>query len=355
MISGRSAKAASQPRGHRPELAQPRVARALVTKRGPWLHCSLWSPSSHETLETLGRRLCIRLAFVWLAKVLAERKQQWSGTLVLIGQPAEERISGARKMLEDGLYERFPKPDFALAFHVSAEQPSGTIMLREGIEPSSSDSVDVIVRGVGTHCASPHKGVDPVLVASQIVVSLQSVVSRSVAPLNPGVITVGSIHGGSKHNIIGEEVRLRLTVRADDVETRDLLLAGIERVALGVARALGVPEERSPKVMRSRESTPSNYNDVALAKQLNAVFLKHFGKDKLFFKPREGMGAEDFAYFVQPDTGVRGAYMSIGGTPADQVDSAPSHHSPLFKVEPEPSIRAGVEALAVAAMSLMGR
>ncbi|MEL7448796.1 MAG: amidohydrolase, partial [Pseudomonadota bacterium] len=199
------------------------------------------------------------------AKLLSERTDQWSGTLVLIGQPAEERIIGARQMLEDGLYERFPKPDYALAFHVSAGQPSGTIQLRQGIVSSSSDSVDIVVQGVGAHGASPHKGVDPVLVASQIVVTLQSVVSRTIAPLEPGVITVGSIHGGRKHNIIGDRVDMQLTVRSDSSETRAKLLDSIDRVAEGVARSLGVPDDKLPVVTRSIESTPPNLNDDALA------------------------------------------------------------------------------------------
>lgn len=292
-------------------------------------------------------------SLVGTAKLMAENKDEWSGTLVLIAQPAEERISGARMMLEDGLYERFPKPDYALAFHVSANQPSGTIMLREGINSSSSDSVDIVVRGVGTHGAAPHKGVDPVLVAAQIVVSLQSVVSRNVAPLEPGVITVGSIHGGTKHNIIGEEVYMQLTVRSDNFETREKLLDGIDRVAEGVARSLGVPDDRLPTVIRSEESTPPTFNDDELARGLNEVFMAHFGAERMFTRPREGMGAEDFAYFVAPETGVRGAYFSVGGTPADEVESAASHHSPFFKIEPEPSVKAGTEAMVVAAMALL--
>jgi hippurate hydrolase len=292
-------------------------------------------------------------ALIGAAKLLAERRDQWSGTLVLIGQPAEERIIGARQMLEDGLYERFPKPDYALAFHVSAGQPSGSIQVSTGITYSSSDSVDIVVYGVGAHGASPHKGIDPVLVASQIVVTLQSVVSRSIAPLEPGVITVGAIHGGSKHNIIGERVDLQLTVRSDSSETRTLLLDGIDRVAEGVARSLGVPEDKLPKVTRSKESTPPTYNDEAVSVKILEAFTEHFGDEKMHSEPRQGMGAEDFAYFVQPETGVKGVYISIGGTPLYEVDSAPSHHSPIFQIEPEPSIKSGTEAMVFGAMTLM--
>lgn len=293
-------------------------------------------------------------AMVGVARQMAARKDQWSGTLVMIGQPAEERISGARAMLTDGLYERFPKPEFALAFHVSAGKPSGKIQVPLTNSGASSDSVDIIVHGVGAHGASPHKGIDPVLVASQIVVTLQSVVSRSIAPLQPGVITVGAIHGGTKHNIIGNRVEMQLTVRSDDPETRELLLDGIDRVAEGVARSLGVPDDLLPEVIRSEtETTPPTINDEETARMIKALFTEHFGEEKMHEEPREGMGAEDFAFFVQPELGVKGVYFSVGGTNREDIDSAPSHHSPLFWIEPEPSIKSGVEAMVVGAMALM--
>jgi len=201
-------------------------------------------------------------SLVGAARQLAARKAQWSGTLVLIGQPAEERISGARAMLEDGLYKRFPKPDYALAFHVSADTPTGRVELPLDIAASSSDSVDIIVRGVGAHGASPHKGIDPILVASQIVVSLQSVVSRSIAPLEAGVITVGAFNGGFKHNIISDRVDMQLTVRSDSPEIREQLLDGIDRVVEGVAISMDVPKKLMPEVIRSKtESTPPTINE----------------------------------------------------------------------------------------------
>lgn len=291
-------------------------------------------------------------SLVGTARAMAARKDQWKGTLVLIGQPAEERISGARAMLNDGLYKRFPKPDYALAFHVAADRPAGKIEVPL-LAGSSSDSVDIIVRGVGAHGASPNKGVDPVLVAAQIVVSLQSVVSRSIDPLQPGVITVGSIHGGTKHNIIGDRVDLQLTVRSNDPAVRAQLLDGIDRVAKGVAVSMGVPEKLMPEVIRSRtESTPPTANDAASVEIIRAAFNEHFGEGRVIAPPPEGMGAEDFAYFVTPDTGVKGVYFSVGGTPDKDVASAPSHHSPFFRIEPEPAIKTGTEAMVVAAMRL---
>ena len=292
-------------------------------------------------------------ALVGTARQMAERRDVWSGTLVLIGQPAEERISGARRMLEDGLYERFPKPDYALAFHVAAQMPVGRISMPTGIYASSSDSVDITVHGVGTHGAAPHKGIDPVLVASQIVVSLQSVVSRTIAPQEAGVITVGAIHGGSKHNIIGDRVDMQLTVRSNDPAVRTKLLDSIDRVARGVALSLGVPEDLLPEVKRSAiETTPPTINDRATAEQLRAVMTAAFGDDVLWDEPRQGMGAEDFAYFVTPASGVHGVYFSVGGSLPENVDTAASHHSPFFRIEPGPAIKLGTEAMVRAALVL---
>ncbi len=292
-------------------------------------------------------------SLVGTARQMAARKDQWSGTLVLIGQPAEERISGARMMMEDGLYERFPKPDYAMALHVSSNTPSGRVEVPLGIRASSSDSVDIIVHGVGAHGASPHKGVDPVLVASQIVVSLQSIVSRSINPQAAGVITVGSIHGGNKHNIIGDKVEMQITVRSNNQEIREQLLDGIDRVAEGVAVSMGVPKNLMPEVIRSKtESTPPTINDRETAERVRAAITAGMGGGVLIDKPREGMGAEDFAYFVQPETGVKGVYFNVGGTPEKDIPKASSHHSPFFKIQPEPAIKAGVEAMTVSAIAL---
>lgn len=294
-------------------------------------------------------------SLVGTARQMAARKNQWSGTLVLIGQPAEERISGARMMLEDGLYERFPKPDYALAFHVSAGIPTGRIEVPLALRASSADSVDIVVHGVGAHGASPHKGIDPVLVASQIVVSLQSVVSRTIAPQQAGVITVGAIHGGSKHNIIGDRVEMQLTVRSNDFEVRDTLLDAIDRVARGVAISLGVPDDLLPEVIRSEtETTPPTINDSTTADRVRTVVVGAFGEDVLWDEPRDGMGAEDFAYFVTPDSGVKGVYFNVGGTLPENLDDAASHHSPYFRIEPEPSITMATEAMVRAAIDLFG-
>jgi hippurate hydrolase len=295
-------------------------------------------------------------ALVGTARQLAARKSAWSGTLVLIGQPAEERVAGARDMLADGLYTRFPKPDYALGFHIWSTIAAGTIMVPQTIAMSSADSVDVVVHGVGTHGASPHRGVDPVLVASQIVVSLQSLVSRTIDPLDAGVVTVGAIHGGTKHNIIGDRVDLQLTVRADNYATRATLLEGIERVARGVARAHGVPEDKLPEVIPSEtETTPPTLNDEPTAARIQAALREQLGADVVVPYRREGMGAEDFAFYGAPEHGVKAVFMFVGGTPAAELSAAASHHSPLFKIAPEPSIKTGTEAMVLGALELFGR
>jgi hippurate hydrolase len=295
-------------------------------------------------------------AMVGTARQLAARRSRWHGTLVLIVQPAEETVSGARAMLADGLYTRFPKPDYAVAFHVKAQLEAGRIDIADTNVASSSDMVTIQVRGVGTHGAFPHLGIDPVLIASQIVVSLQSMVGRTISPLQPAVISVGSIHGGVKSNIIPEEVNLALTVRADTPQVRQQLLDGIDRVARGTAIAMGVPENRLPVVTRSAtETTPATINDPATARRVRAAIAGQLGAGRVVEQPRQGMGAEDFAYFVTPESGVKGVYFNVGGTPRDQLATAPGHHSPLFRITPEPSVTAGVEAMVTAAEALLQR
>ena len=293
-------------------------------------------------------------SLVGAARQLMALKDDWSGTLVLIGQPAEERIGGAKAMLADGLYERFPKPDYALAFHVGAMIPEGKIVIKDGLAYSSSDSVNLTIRGVGAHGASPHMGIDPILVASHIIVTLQSVVSRNINPLEPGVITVGAIKGGFKHNIIPDKVELQLTVRSDSQKVRDKLLSRIEETAEGVALSLGVPEDLLPEMEVGFESTPPTYNDPEMTAQIKSRFLEVFGEEGLIDFPRTGMGAEDFAEFVTPERGVKGVYFAVGGSAEEDLGTAANrHHSPFFRIQPESSIRVGTEAMVSAAMALM--
>lgn len=299
-------------------------------------------------------------AMVGTARQLSAMKDRWKGTVIMIIQPAEERVGGAKAMVADGLYTRFPKPNYALAFHVAAELPTGHISAAEGIQYSSSDSIDIVVQGVGAHGASPNSGKDPVYIGSQIVIALQGLISRERAPLSPGVITVGSFHSGSKHNIISDRALLQVTVRANDEETRAQLIAGVKRVAEGIGKTNGLPDKLLP-IVTVIEGTPTTINDAALARRLNASLAKGLGPGVVMPFEQKGMGAEDFAYFVTPESGVKGYYFSVGGTPQAAIDAAAnggpkiaSHHSPLFKIDPEPSVRLGVESMTLAVLDLLG-
>lgn len=298
-------------------------------------------------------------SMVATARQLAALKDRWKGTVLFIVQPAEERVGGAAAMLKDGLYTRFPKPDYALAFHVAAELPTGKIAASETIQYSSADSVDVKVYGVGTHGAAPHLGRDPVYIASEIVVGLQSIISREKGPLEPGVITVGAFHAGTKHNIISEQANLQLTVRANSQETRDMLIDAIKRLAINTARAHGVAENRLPDVTVG-ESTPVTVNDTALARRLNSKLAEALGPDVVVPFRQTNMGAEDFSYFVDPSYNVPGYYFAVGGSNPAWIEDArkggrpvAGHHSPLFRIDPERSVRLGTEAMVAATLELL--
>ena len=294
------------------------------------------------------------------ARFLAEHRALWSGTLVCIAQPAEERGSGARAMLQDGLFERFPKPDFCLALHVKAELPVGTIGSCPGYALANVDSVDIVVRGKGGHGSTPHLTHDPVVLASRIVLGLQSIVSREIAPDAPAVITVGSIHGGAKHNIIPNEVKLEITVRSYAPEVRAHLLAAIERTALHEARAAGFPEDLLPQVSVLEESIDATYNDPALVARLDAAILRALGEGSVR-SLAPVMGGEDFGMYG-PAAGCPAYLFWLGATPRERWEAArdggaavPAVHTSRFTPEPRGSLRAGVTALTTAALELFGK
>lgn len=297
-------------------------------------------------------------AMIATARRLAATKSAWKGTLMFIVQPAEEGVRGAKAMMADGLYTRFGKPDYALAFHVSAELTTGTIAASEGIQYSSSDSVDIIVPGVGTHGAAPHLGKDPVYIAAQIVTALQSIDSREISPMKPVVVTVGSFHAGSKHNIISDEAKLQVTVRANDEATREQAIAAIRRIATGIGKAHGLPDNLPVQVNRL-SGTPVTNNDPVLARRLNTALARELGAGAVVPFVQKGMGAEDFTYFVAPETGVPGYYFAVGGTTPERLAAAKAggpaiagHHSPLFQVAPKESITLGARAMIAAVMDL---
>ena len=236
-------------------------------------------------------------SLVGTARQMASRTAEWSGTLMLIVQPAEERIIGAANMRHDGLWERFGTPDIALAFHVSSNNVAGQINVSEGSPYAGADTVDIIIHGVGAHGASPHRGKDPIVLGSQIVLALQTLVARELSPRQPGVVTVGSFHSGTKHNIISDRAHLQLTVRNTSMETRSLLLDGIRRIAENMGRVAGLPEDKLPEVIVSEESVPPTINDAALARRLKKAWGAEMGSDRVVDIPTQGMGAEDFPFF----------------------------------------------------------
>jgi amidohydrolase len=293
------------------------------------------------------------------AKMLAELKDQWRGTLVLIGQPAEETIDGARAMLRDGLFTRFPKPDFAIALHDNAELETGKVGYIPGYALASSTTVEIKIRGLGGHGSKPEATKDPVVLAAEVILALQTIVSRENSPLDPAVVTVGSIHGGTRPNIIPDEVNLQLTVRAYKEEVRLKLLSAIERITKGIALAAGFPVDRAPIVKVSEtEVTKATYNDPALTERLAGVFVKALGQENVV-QSAPIMASEDFGYFGL-DHQIPTSMFWLGAVDPAKVKQSketgtplPSLHSALFAPVPEPTLRTGVKAMTSAVLELM--
>lgn len=298
--------------------------------------------------------------FVGAARALAKAKEQWKGTLVFVGQPAEETGSGAKALLADGLYQKFPKPDYAIGFHDNAELATGQIAYHEGYTCANVDSVDITVRGIGGHGAYPHKTKDPVVLAAQIIMGLQTIVSRENNPLDPIVITVGSIHAGTKHNIISNECKMQLTVRTYKPEVRKHVLDAIARVAKGMAIAAGFPEDHMPTVkVAENEFTPSMYNDPALTQRLIKDWKQAIG-DKNVVERDPTMGGEDFSEFSLPDHSIPACDFWIGAVAPEKIAASeksgqplPSLHSSKFAPVPEPTIKIGVIGVTSAVLDLM--
>jgi amidohydrolase len=300
--------------------------------------------------------------FTGAARVLTALKDRWSGTLVFIGQPAEEVGAGARAMLADGLYTKFPLPDYVIATHDSATLPAGTIGMIEGAAWASVDSMDITVRGRGGHGAYPHTTIDPIVLAARIVTTLQTVVSRETRPLDPAVVTVGSIHGGTKHNIIPNEVKLQLTLRSYSAAVREHTIAAIRRICRGEAIAAGVPEDLLPVISVSTDqSTPATYNDPALTQRLRTAVAGWIGADHVKTIDPE-MGGEDFSRFGATPHKIPTSMFRVGAVdPAKVAESLrtgeplPSLHSSKFAPLPEPTIKTGVTALTAAALELLAK
>jgi amidohydrolase len=299
-------------------------------------------------------------AFIGTARALQRMKDQWSGTIMFVGQPAEEAIGGAHALLKAGLYNRFGKPDFALGFHDKADLPIGRIGVTLGYTYANVDSVDVTVRGIGGHGAYPHKTKDPIVLAAEMINAWQTIASRENNPIDPIVVTVGSIHGGTKHNIISDEVKMQLSVRTYKSEVRDRVLAAIDRIAKGVASAGGVPPDRAPIVTVDKERyTLATYNNPELTKRLVEVWKKVLGPDNVEIVDPT-MGGEDFSEYSLPDHSIPAVDFHIGAVDPEKIaqfkkegKELPTLHSSKFAPVPEPTIKVGIIGMTSAVLELM--
>ena len=296
--------------------------------------------------------------FLGTARELVANKDLWSGTLVMILQPAEEISHGAKDMIKAGLFTKFPRPDYNLALHANSAMPAGQVGITSGYALANVDSVDITVKGIGGHGAYPQTTKDPVVLASQIVLALQTIVSREVAAQDSAVVTVGSINGGTKHNIIGEEVKLQLTVRSYSDETRDMLLASIKRISENMGRVAGLPEDKLPVVEIKDEYTPAAFNNEDLASKAMAVMAKVIGSDNVMVS-QPVMGGEDFGRYGRTEEKIPGMIYWLGAANPKEVKAAkkagksmPSLHSPFFKPDAAAAIPIGVETMTATAVSL---
>lgn len=299
--------------------------------------------------------------FVGIARSLAKLKDKWHGTIIFIGQPSEEALGGARALLKDGLYTRWPKPAYVLGFHDNAQLEINHVGVTEGYTYANVDSVDVTVRGVSGHGAYPHRTKDPIVLSAEIINAWQTIASRINNPLEPIVVTVGSIHGGTKHNIIPDEVKMQLTVRTYKSDVREKVLASIDQIARGCAMAAGLPNERMPEVnVRKDEFTPATYNNPELTKRLVAVWKTSLGEQNVEMVDPT-MGGEDFSEYSLPDHSIPAVDVHIGAVAPEKMAESkkpgaaplPSLHSSKFAPVPEPTIRTGVITMTSAVLDLM--
>lgn len=326
--------------------------------------------SKVTTVDELGRTVAVMHAcghdihmtnLIGVARKLSAMRESWSGAVVLVAQPAEERGLGARAMIEDGLFTRFPRPDYNLGLHVSSNLTTGQTGYKPGYAMANVDSVDIVVHGAGGHGAAPHLTHDPIVLSAYIVTALQTLVARNLNPIEDGVVTVGSIHGGSKHNIIPNRVDMQLTVRSYTDENRALLLEGISRIAKSQARALGVPEDRLPEVTVKNEYTPALYNDPALSERLAGVLRGELGDENVVLQ-KQIMGGEDFARFGLDEPRIPSFYFRLGGADPEAFARVramglelPSTHSPFFLPSYRDTLKTGVRAMTAAALDLLAQ
>jgi amidohydrolase len=299
--------------------------------------------------------------FVGTARLLSQLKDQWRGTVIMIGQPAEERGGGAKAMLAAGLFQKFPKPDYVLALHDAANLEAGRVGVTEGPALAGTSSVDLTVRGISGHGAWSYTTKDPIVLAAQIILGLQTIVSREMRAIDPAVVTVGSIHGGTKHNIIPDEVQLQLTIRFFSEAIRTQLLAGIERIAKGMAQAAGVPPGREPIVkVREAESIGPTVNHPELTRRVSSAMARTLGKSNVV-TTEPVMGGEDFGYFGQTAESIPICMFWLGAVTREKIEESqkpggkplPSLHSNVYAPTPEPTIKTGMKAMTAAALDLL--
>ncbi|MBK7870147.1 MAG: amidohydrolase [Saprospiraceae bacterium] len=300
-------------------------------------------------------------SWVAAARNLSKMKNQWKGTLVFIGQPAEERNGGAKAMLDAGLFQKFPKPDYVLALHAAPNVPAGKIGVKSEYSFAFTDFMDITVYGRGGHGAYPHTTIDPVVLSAKIIMALQTVVSREISPLEPAVVTVGSIHGGAKGNVIPNEVRLELTMRCYNDEVRDQIIEKIKRICVGEAMAAGVPEDMMPKMNLKNEFCPSVYNDPILTNRLKSAFQKTLGVENVLEVPPT-MAGEDFSYFGRTEEKIPTCIFWLGAIDPQLLAKAekgeapmPSLHNSKFAPVPEPTLKTGAIAMTAAVLDLLSK
>ena len=296
---------------------------------------------------------------IGVAKKFIESKETWTGKLIFILQPAEEVSGGARAMIADGLFQDFPRPDYNLALHVSADIPTGKVGIIEEWAMANVDSVDIIVKGIGGHGAYPDKTKDPIILSSQIINSLQTIISREISPFQPAVVTVGSIHGGTKHNIIPNEVRLQLTIRSYTDEVRNKVMTAIRRISKGLAINAGIPESLHPEVILKDEYTPAVYNDPTLTKLIESSFIASLGAQNVL-NVSPVMAGEDFGMYGRVEPVIPTSLFWLGSVDRAAYDQSlregvmlPSLHSSKFLPSPKRTIETGITAMSSAINKLL--
>lgn len=298
-------------------------------------------------------------SFIGTAKVMENIKSHWQGTLFLLAQPAEER-DGARFVLDDGIFQHFPVPDAALAYHVSPNLEAGKIAYVPGRSHAKVNTVEITVYGEGGHGARPEEAIDPVVLSAQIILSIQTIVSREISPLEPAVITVGAIHGGHKHNIIPDEVHMMLTLRSYSESVSDQMIQSIKRISNGIAASAGLPEERFPEVIEVKESLPAGINSEALTMDIAEYLKGEMGDNVVLMKPT--MGAEDFFLYGNTKEKIPVCMLRLGTVSKSAIEahfqdgnSLPSLHSPLYAPVPELSLKTGIQAMTYTLVGLFNR